>query len=93
MGESTFDVMYADVRRIIESYGLNADTWVIELIQACEDAGGHLRNTDRFMPWNMSPADKLRMSQPRPFQIGAKIFQSENGQVVEVDGAGNRIDE
>ena len=88
--EQTFRAMFDEVFMLIESYGLNAHTWLTELLQACEDSGGHLANTDRFMSWNMTAADKLRLSQPRPFQVGGKIFQGENGKVVEVDAAGNR---
>lgn len=86
----TFDSLFYDVCAVIESYGLNPHTWMIELMQACEDSGGHLPNDDRFMPWNMTPADRVRLSQPRPFQVGDKIYESEHGRIFELDGAGNR---
>jgi len=85
-----FDSTFYDVCAVIESYGLNPHTWIIELTQACEDSGGHLPDCDRFMPWNMTPADRLRFSQPRPFQVGDKIYESEHGRIFELDAAGNR---
>jgi transposase len=62
-----FHVMMTSVVTTLQRNGINPRTWMMEYLQHCALAGGKPPvDINRFLPWNATPKDRERWSNPDP---------------------------
>jgi hypothetical protein len=78
--------------KVLHEHGINSQLWLEEYLTACEQNGGRPpRDFEKFLPWNLSPAAKERLSKETTFQYGnAHFVRANDGSVFHVRPGGTR---
>lgn len=78
---------------VLHQNGINSRLWLEEYLAACSRNGGNAPpDFEKFLPWNMSPETRARLSKESTFSQGhASFIQSPNGTVYHLQKDGSRI--
>jgi hypothetical protein len=78
---------------VLKQNGINIRLWMEEYLTACEESGGNAPpDCEKFLPWNMSPELRARVSRESTFSHGsAKFIQAPDGTVYHAQKDGRRI--
>jgi hypothetical protein len=86
--QERFDLIF----KVLHEHGINSQLWLQEYLEACAAHGGQTPpDFERFLPWNLSSAQKARLSQESTFQMGdANFVRTGNGSVFHLEENGRR---
>lgn len=77
--------------KLLNEYGINSELWLAEYLENCQKNGGVPKDFERFLPWNLSPADKQRLSKETTFRHGnAQFVRSNHGSIFHLEEGGKR---
>jgi len=78
--------------QVLNEHGINGELWLQEYLEACANNGWQAPlDFERFLPWNLSPAAKERLSKETTFQYGnAHFVRTNHGSVFQLQADGTR---
>ncbi len=78
---------------MLKQHGINSRLWLEEYLIACESNGGNTPpDFERFLPWNMSPEDRKRLSKDSFFSYGdARFVAKADGSVFHLREDGKKV--
>jgi hypothetical protein len=73
--QEQMDVIFA----ILHRHGINARLWLEEVIASCQANGQNLSaDFEKFLPWNLNPEMRDRLSKDSTFSYGKAQFLEKN---------------
>lgn len=82
-----------EIFTVLHEHGINSRLWMEEYIGACQANGMQApADFEKFLPWNLSPEAKKRLSRESTFSYGnAQFIQSPDGTVYHLRKDGSRV--
>jgi hypothetical protein len=78
--------------KVLHEHGINSELWLQEYLEACASNDWQApADFERFLPWNLSPSARERLSKETKFQYGdAHFVRSNDGSVFHLEDSGKR---